>query len=203
MSMSEAFSISYTLVKLYCTITLSDKPCHWPWIEFLFSSGQKSRRLSRLSNNPSSWGLVWDSSGEGKDTWSTSSFFSSKTCFLLYFTHSMVFLCEWMTHLEQSKWGSLICCFEVPHNDWRQPPKGEPSQGFIPTCQCHETSSIPVKGAARNGQNMWTELSFLSQTFQSLWPFHNSLGIRTTNLICRITRLLRDLWSILLLCTVT
>ena len=99
----------------------------------------------------------------------------------------MICLCEWMTHLEQSKWGSLICCFEVPHNDWRQPPKGEPSQGFIPTCQCHETSSIPVKGAARNGQNMWTELSFLSQTFQSLWPFHNSLGIRTTNLICRIT----------------
>ena len=38
----------------------------------------------------------------------------------------------------------------------------------------------------RNGQSLWTELSFLGQTFWSLWPFHNSLGIRTTNLICRI-----------------
>ena len=37
----------------------------------------------------------------------------------------------------------------------------------------------------RNGQSMWTEL-FLGQTFQSLWPFHNSLGIRSTNLIYRI-----------------
>ena len=38
----------------------------------------------------------------------------------------------------------------------------------------------------RNGQSMWTELSFLGQTFRSLWPFHNSLGIRSTNLIYRI-----------------
>ena len=34
----------------------------------------------------------------------------------------------------------------------------------------------------RNGQSVWTELSFLSQTFRSLWPFHNSLQ----NLIYRI-----------------
>ena len=38
----------------------------------------------------------------------------------------------------------------------------------------------------RNGQSVWTKLSFLSQTFQCLWPFHNSLGIRSTNLIYRI-----------------
>ena len=35
----------------------------------------------------------------------------------------------------------------------------------------------------RNGQSVWTELSFLGQTFWSLWPFHNSLGIRSINLI--------------------
>ena len=34
----------------------------------------------------------------------------------------------------------------------------------------------------RNGQSVWTELSFLGQTFWSHWPFHNFLGIRTTNL---------------------
>ena len=38
----------------------------------------------------------------------------------------------------------------------------------------------------RNGQSVWTELSFLGQSFRSLWPFHNSLGIRSTNLMYRI-----------------
>ena len=41
-------------------------------------------------------------------------------------------------------------------------------------------------GLTRNRQNVWTELSFLSQIFRSLWPFHNFMGIRGTNLICRI-----------------
>ena len=40
-------------------------------------------------------------------------------------------------------------------------------------------------GLIRCGQIVWTELCFLSQTFWSLWPFHNSLGIRSTNLISR------------------
>ena len=37
----------------------------------------------------------------------------------------------------------------------------------------------------RNGWSVWTELSFLGQTFCLLWPFHNSLG-RSTNLIYQI-----------------
>ena len=43
-----------------------------------------------------------------------------------------------------------------------------------------------LRGPTRNGQSVWTELSFLGQTFWSLWPFHNSLGIRSTNVICWI-----------------
>ena len=43
-----------------------------------------------------------------------------------------------------------------------------------------------LREPTRNGQSVWTELSFLRQTFWSLWPFHNSLGIRSTNLICWI-----------------
>ena len=43
-----------------------------------------------------------------------------------------------------------------------------------------------LRKQTRNGQSVWTELSFLSQTFRSLWPFHNSLVIRSTNLIYRI-----------------
>ena len=38
-----------------------------------------------------------------------------------------------------------------------------------------------LQGPTRNGQSVRTELSFLSQTFRSLWPFHNFLRIRTTN----------------------
>ena len=33
---------------------------------------------------------------------------------------------------------SEVPCFEVLHNDWRQPTKGEPCHGFIATCQCQE-----------------------------------------------------------------
>ena len=40
-----------------------------------------------------------------------------------------------------------------------------------------------LRGPTRNGQSVWTEPSFLRQTFRSLWPFHNSLGTRSTNLI--------------------
>ena len=43
-----------------------------------------------------------------------------------------------------------------------------------------------LQGLARKGQRVSTKLSFLGQTFQSLWPFHNSLEIRSTNLIIRI-----------------
>ena len=56
---------------------------------------------------------------------------------------------------------------------------------IIPTCQCQEAPDVSF-GPSRNGQSMWTELSFFGQTFQSLWPFHNSLEIRSANLICRI-----------------
>ena len=57
----------YTLIKLYYTKALSVKPHLWPWIEFFSSGGQESQYLSWFSNNLSSWGLVRDSSGQGKD----------------------------------------------------------------------------------------------------------------------------------------
>ena len=43
-----------------------------------------------------------------------------------------------------------------------------------------------LREPTRNGQCVWTELSFLSQTFWSLWPLPNYLGIRSINLIYRI-----------------
>ena len=49
----------------------------------------------------------------------------------------------------------------------------------------HLTCLLTSLYVGQNGQSMWTKLSFLGQTFRSLWPFHNSLGIRSTKLICR------------------
>ena len=46
------------------------------------------------------------------------------------------------------------------------------------------TQCLP-QGPTRNGQSVWTKLSVLGQTFWSLWPFHNFLGIRTANLSAR------------------
>ena len=41
-------------------------------------------------------------------------------------------------------------------------------QGIMLTCQGQETPNIPAKGAARDGQSVWSNLSFLGQTFLSL-----------------------------------
>ena len=57
----------------------------------------------------------------------------------------------------------------------------ETYQGFILTCQCQEAPNISFRDLPENGQCMRIKLSFLCQTFRSLWPFHNFLGI-TTNL---------------------
>ena len=63
--------------------------------------------------------------------------------------------------------------------------------GFILTCQCQEAPNVSFGKLTRNRQSLWTKLSSLGQTFQSLWLFHNSLEIRGTKLIYRII----DWWS--------
>ena len=113
---------------------------------------------------------------------------------MLYFTNSVVCLCV-----------CLCVCVCVCVCDWKRQTCAK--QELYPKLRFHgdlirlmaETLSgdytnllmsrgtqCLLQGIARDGWSMWTELSFLSQTFQSLWPFHNFLGIRTTNLICRI-----------------
>ena len=101
------------------------KPRLWPQIEFFSSRGQESWHLLLFSGNLSSWGLVWDSSGQGKDSWSSSSLLSYQTCFLLYFTNSTVCLRGWMKHPEQSKWGALLCGSMVTsYGLWQKPVGG-------------------------------------------------------------------------------
>ena len=137
--------------------------------------------FARLSNNLSSWGLIRDSSGQGKDALSSSSLFSYWTHFLLYFTNSLVCLRGWMKCPAWSKWGALLCGPRWPHTAY-----GRKLLGVYTNLPMPGGTECLLQWPTRNGQSVWTKLSFLSQTFRSLWPFHNSLEIRSTNLICLI-----------------
>ena len=95
------------------------KSHHWPQIEFFSSKGQESHHLSWLSNNLSPWELIWDSSGQGKDTWSSSSLFSWQIHFPLYFTNYGVLVCviERCTYVWSKIWvqifGSEVTSYQL------------------------------------------------------------------------------------------
>ena len=49
------------------------------------------------------------------------------------------------------------------------------------TCQCQEVLNVSSRGVARNGQSVWSELSFLGQIFSGLFDHSiTAWGIRTT-----------------------
>ena len=151
----------FTLIKLWYTKALE-------WSSLV--PGPKAKPSSVITNltvhcKLSSWGLVRDLQDTVRTLRGLASLLSQYTRFLLYLTNSSVCLCEWMTHPACSKWWALLCGFAVPHNDWRQPPKGESCWGFILTCQCQETPKVPERVATRNGWSVWAELSFLGQFF--------------------------------------
>ena len=75
-------------------------------------------------------------------------------------------------------------CSAVP--EWSHMAYGKNLSGVYTDPPMPRGTQCLLQGQTRNGQSVWTELSFLSQTFWSLWPFHNSLGIRSTNLIYQI-----------------
>ena len=100
-SMSEAFSVPvYTLIKLCCTKALE-------WISLLRDLQDKVRMLRAL----------------------TLCFLSIHIFCLTLLTLQGACVNEWHT-LREEKWWALLCGFAVSHNDWRQPPKGEPCQGL-------------------------------------------------------------------------
>ena len=174
MSMSEAFSVPfYTLTKPCYTKALEWSSGPWSWNLIFFFGDHKSNTIHRKL---SSWELVWYLQDKVRTLRALASLLSQYAHFLLYFTNSTVCFCEWMTHPAWSKWWALLCGFKVPHNDWRQPPKGEPCREFISTCQCHETPKVPARGVARNGQSMWTELSFLGHLLLISLTICNCIG---------------------------
>ena len=145
------------------------KPHHWPRIEFLSSRGQESRRrLSQLSNNLSSWGLARGSSGQVKDAW------SSSPCLCVWSIKRDTYLNQGLC-LNLRFWGDLIRFM------------AETLSGDYTNLLMSRGTQCLLRGMARDGRSVWAELSFLGQTFQSLWPFHNFWELeQTTNLLCWI-----------------
>ena len=156
------------------------KPRHWPWIEFFSSRGQEFNRLSWFSNNLSSWDLIRDSSGQDKDPWSSSSLLYQQIFSCTLLTLQCTCVNEWHALWEASE-GPCSAVLQWPHTAYGRNLSGDYTNLPMP----RGTQSL-LQGAARNGQSVWTELSFLGQTFWSLWPFCNLPGIRTTSLMCRI-----------------
>ena len=66
----------YTLIKLYYKKALSNQASSLApdWILLLW--GPRIPVFTWFNNNLSSWGLIWDPSGKGKDAWSFSFLFS-------------------------------------------------------------------------------------------------------------------------------
>ena len=134
-----------------------------------------------VGSNLLSWGLIQDSSGQGKDAWILVLCSSSEhvfCCTLL--TLQCACVNEWHTLHEANE----EPCSAVPR--WPYMAYGRNLSGVYTDLPMPGGTQCLLWRLTRNGQSTWTELSFLSQTFWSLWPFHNSLGIRSTNLICLI-----------------
>ena len=87
---------------------------------------------------------------------------------------------EWNTLCEASK----EPCSAVPR--WPHTAYGKNLSGVYTNLPMPRGTQCLLWEVTRNGWSVWTELSFLGQTFCLLWPFHNSLRIRSTNLISRI-----------------
>ena len=114
-------------------------------------------------------------SGQGKDALVLCSLSEHVFCCALL-TLRCACVNEWHALSEASK----EPCSAVPR--WSHTAYGRNLSGSYSDLPMPRGTQCLLQEPTRNGQSMWTELSFLGQTFRSLWPFHNSLGIRSTNL---------------------
>ena len=88
-----------------------------------------------------------------------------------------------------NEWNTLHKASEEPSSavpQWSHRAYGRNLLGVYTDLPMPRGTQCLFREPTRNGHSVWTELSFFSQTFCYLWPFHNSLGIRSTNLIYRI-----------------
>ena len=171
----------YTLIKLYYTKALSDQVLSLApdWILLL----RRPRILASLFGSATTFHL-------GGSSWILEDKVKMLGALVLCSLSKHVFCCalltlrcacvnEWHALREASK----EPCSVVPR--WSHMAYGRNLLGVYTDLPMPRGTQCLLREPTRNGQSVWTELSFLGQTFRSLWPFHNSLGIRSTNLIYR------------------
>ena len=153
------------------------KPRLWPRIEFFSSRGQESwcRDSTTTFHLGGSSGILQDKVRMLGALVLCSLSEHIFYCALLTLQYACVN--EWHALHEASK----EPCSAVPR--WSHMAFGRNLSGVYTDLPMPRGTQCLLREPTRNGQSVWTELSFLSQTFRSLWPFHNSLGIRSTNLI--------------------
>ena len=146
------------------------QPRLWPRIEFFSSRGQEPRYLCVIQQQPFISGARPG---------------SFRTALVLCSPSEHVFRCtlltlwcgcvnEWNVLHETSE----EPCSAVPR--WPHTAYGRNLSGVYTDLPMPRGTQHLLQEPTRNGQSVSTKLSFLGQTFQSLWPFHNSWGIRCT-----------------------
>ena len=155
------------------------KPHLWPWIELFSSQGQESRyrESTKILHLGGSSGILQDKVRMLGAVVLYSLSEHVFWCTLL----TTVCLCEWMKRAARSKWGALLCGSTVTSYSLWQKPVG----GLYQPANAKRHPTPPLGTDQKWAKCVdWTLLS--RSNFWSLWPFHNSSGIRSTNLIYQI-----------------
>ena len=154
----------YTLIKLYYTKLWVIKPCLWPQIEFFSSGSQESRSIFR---GPATTFHLGGLSGilQGK--------VRMLGALVLCCPSEHVFCCTLLTLWCAcvNEWDALYeasgePCSVVPQQPHRA--YGRNLLGVYTDLPMPRGTQCLLWGPTRNGQSMWTEHSFLCQTFWSL-----------------------------------
>ena len=171
----------YTLIKLYYTKALSDQASSLApdWILLQGPRIPVSSRDSTTTFHPGGSSGILQDKVRILEALVLCSLSEHVFCCALR-TLPCACVNEWHALREASK----EPCSAVPR--WSHRAYGRNLLGRYTDLPMPRGTQCLLREPTRNAQSVWTALSFLSQTFQSLWPFHNSLGIRSTNLIYRI-----------------
>ena len=150
------------------------KPNLWPQIEFFSSGGQESRRCdSTTTFHLGGFSEILQDKVRMLAALVLCSLSKHVFCCALL-TLQCACVNEWHALHEASK----KPCSAVPR--WSHRTYSRNLLGVYTDLPMPRGTQWLLWEPTRNGQSVWTELSFLGQTFQSLWPFHNSLGIIRT-----------------------
>ena len=135
-------------------------------------------RLFSFNNNLSSWGLIWDPQDKVRLLGALVLFSLSEHVFCCAL---LTLRCACVNERHALRERSEEPCSVVPR--WSHMAYGKNLSGVYTNLPMPRDAQCLLQEPTKNGQSIWTELSFLGQTFWSLWLLHNSLGIRSTNLI--------------------